>query len=85
VRALVLAAGDEAVYGAAKNDLIAELKLSHTVGGVSKLRLEQARIAEQREREHLRKFLAQFTMENYLHKVSEVKCVMGHSWQMTRA
>ena len=30
--------------GDTKGDLIAELKLSHTIGGVSKLRSEQVRI-----------------------------------------
>ena len=53
----------------AKNDLIAELKLSHNVGGVSKLRSEQQKIQEEQERAEYRRFLAQFTMENFLEKV----------------
>ena len=52
-----------------KNDLIAELKLSHNVGGVSKLRTEQAKYQEEIEKENYKKFLAQFTMENFLSKV----------------
>ena len=54
----------------AKNDLIAELKLSHNVGGVSKLRSEQQKMHEEQERAEYRRFLAQFTMENFLEKVS---------------
>ena len=54
----------------AKNDLIAELKMSHTVGGVSKLRTEQQKIQEEQEREQYKRFLAQFTMENFLEKVN---------------
>lgn len=54
----------------AKNDLIAELKLSQNVGGVSKLKHEQARLKKEAEREKKRKFLAQFTMENFLDQVS---------------
>ena len=54
----------------AKNDLIAELKMSHTVGGVSKLRSEQQKIQEEQEREQYKRFLAQFTMENFLEKVN---------------
>ena len=53
----------------AKNDLIAELKLSHNVGGVSKLRSEQQKMQEEQERAEYRRFLAQFTMENFLEKV----------------
>ena len=54
----------------AKNDLIAELKLSHNVGGVSKLRSEQQKMQEEQERAEYRRFLAQFTTENFLEKVS---------------
>ena len=53
----------------AKNDLIAELKLSHNVGGVSKLRSEQQKMQEEQERSEYRRFLAQFTTENFLEKV----------------
>ena len=53
----------------AKNDLIAELKLSHNVGGVSKLKSEQLRLQEEQERAEYKKFLAKFTMENFLEKV----------------
>ena len=53
----------------AKNDLIAELKLSHNVGGVSKLRSEQQKMQEEQERAEYRRFLARFTMENFLEKV----------------
>ena len=35
--------------GDTKGDLIAELKLSHTIGGVSKLRSEQVKIKFQRK------------------------------------
>jgi hypothetical protein len=52
-----------------KNDLIAELKLSHKSGGVSKLRQEQQRIQEEQEREKYKRFLEKFTMENFLEKV----------------
>ena len=54
----------------AKHDLIAELKMSHTVGGVSKLRSEQQKVQEEQEREQYKRFLAQFTMENFLEKVN---------------
>merc|ERR1712226_1101818 len=57
--------------GLAKNDLIAELKLSHNVGGVSKLRSEQQKMQEEHERAEYRRFLAQFTMENFLEKVPQ--------------
>ena len=60
----------KAPFKVAKNDLIAELKLSHNVGGVSKLRSEQQKMQEEQERAEYRKFLAQFTMENFLEKVS---------------
>ena len=53
-----------------KQDLIAELKMSHTVGGVSKLRSEQQKVQEEQEREQYKRFLAQFTMENFLEKVN---------------
>ena len=36
------AAGGKQLFKLAKSDLIAELKLSHNVGGISKLRSEQA-------------------------------------------
>merc|ERR1712141_542671 len=55
----------------AKNDLIAELKLSHNVGGVSKLRSEQQKMHEEQERAEYRRFLAQFTMENFLEKIPQ--------------
>ena len=54
----------------AKNDLIAELKLSHNVGGVSKLKNEQIKFQEEQERAEYKKFLSKFTMENFLEKVS---------------
>ena len=53
----------------AKNDLIAELKLSHNVGGVSRLKTEQQKFQEEQERQEYKKFLAKFTMENFLEKV----------------
>ena len=56
-------------FSDAKNDLIAELKMSHNVGGISKLRSEQQKIQEQHEQEQYKRFLAQFTMENFLEKV----------------
>ena len=52
-----------------KNDLIAELKLSHNIGGISKLKQEQQKIQEAQEREKYKRFLAKFTMENFLEKV----------------
>jgi len=55
-----------------KGDLIAELKLSHTIGGISKLRNEQQKAAEEIEKEQYRKFLAQFTAENFLKKIPAV-------------
>ena len=54
-----------------KNDLIAELKLSHNVGGVSKLRSEQQKLQDEAEKKRFKQFLAQFTMENFLDTVSE--------------
>ncbi len=57
------------LFKSAKNDLIAELKLSHNVGGVSKLKSEQARIQEEEDNRKFRRFLETFTPENYLHKV----------------
>ena len=44
--------------------------MSHTVGGVSKLRSEQQKVQEEQEREQYKRFLAQFTMENFLEKVN---------------
>ena len=69
--------------------MIAELKLSHTIGGISKLRSGQVtnktininksfhfitdhlqqKAAEEVEKEQYRKFLGQFTTENFLKKV----------------
>lgn len=43
--------------------------MSHTVGGVSKLRSEQQKLQEEHEKEQYKRFLAQFTMENFLEKV----------------
>jgi len=43
--------------------------MSHNVGGISKLRTEQQKIQEQHEQEQYKRFLAQFTMENFLEKV----------------
>ena len=63
----------------AKNDLIAELKLSHNVGGVSKLKSEQLRLQEEQERAEYKKFLAKFTMENFLEKVSRVDFSCNYS------
>lgn len=59
-------------FGSTKGDLIAELKLSHNVGGVSKLKYEQAKAQEEAEREQYKKFLAQFTAENFLKKIPGV-------------
>ena len=56
-----------------KNDLIAELKLSHNIGGISKLKQEQQKIQEAQEKEKYKRFLAKFTMENFLEKVSIFK------------
>lgn len=53
----------------AKNDLIAELKLSHNVGGVSKLKCEQQKLQEEQEKAEYRKFLSKFTAENFLEMV----------------
>ena len=44
--------------------------MSHNVGGISKLRTEQQKIQEQHEQEQYKRFLAQFTMENFLEKVT---------------
>eukprot|EP00090_Calanus_glacialis_P044778 TRINITY_DN8023_c0_g1_i4.p1 TRINITY_DN8023_c0_g1~~TRINITY_DN8023_c0_g1_i4.p1 ORF type:complete len:984 (-),score=275.70 TRINITY_DN8023_c0_g1_i4:1081-3648(-) len=52
-----------------KGDLIAELKLSHTIGGVGKLRSEQHKAQDEAEKEQYRKFLGQFTAENFLKKI----------------
>jgi len=52
-----------------KNDLIAELKLSHHVGGISKLKCEQQKHQEEIEKEQYQKFLSQFTMETFFEKV----------------
>ena len=62
--------GTKDVFKGAKNDLIAELKLSHNVGGISRLRSEQAKMQEEAERQKYAKFLSQFTAENFLDKVS---------------
>jgi hypothetical protein len=62
--------GVKAPFKLAKNDLIAELKASHNVGGVGKLRSEQQKMQEEQERAEYRRFLAQFTAENFLEKVS---------------
>ena len=58
-------------FGGAKNDLIAELKLSHNFGGISKLRQEQQKLLEEQEKEKYQRFLAKFTMENFLEKVKK--------------
>jgi len=55
--------------GETKGDLISELKLSHAVGGVGKLRSEQHKAQEEVEKEQYRKFLGQFTAENFLRKI----------------
>ena len=59
------------VFKGVKNDLIAELKLTHNVGGISRLRSEQAKMQEEAERQKYAKFLSQFTTENFLDKVSD--------------
>jgi len=56
-------------FAHAKHDLIAELKMSHDVGGVSKLRSEQQKAADEAEKAKFQRFLATFTQENYLDKV----------------
>jgi len=56
-------------FGETKGDLIAELKMSHNVGGVSKLKSEQAKAQEALEKEQYKKFLAQFTADNFLKKI----------------
>ena len=53
-----------------KNDLISELKLSHNLGGISKLKTEQQKEQEEQERKQYKQFLSQFTMENFLEKVN---------------
>ena len=62
--------GGKGGFKDAKNDLIAELKLSHHIGGISKLKCEQQRHQEEIEKEQYQRFLSQFTMENFLEKVS---------------
>jgi len=52
-----------------KGDLIAELKMSHNIGGVGKLKSEQAKATEEEEKEMYRKFLGQFTADNFLKKI----------------
>ena len=47
--------------------------MSHNVGGISKLRTEQQKIQEQHEHEQYKRFLAQFTMENFLEKVTTIR------------
>ena len=64
-------------FSDAKNDLIAELKLSHTMGGVSKLRLEQAKQQEEEEHRKFKRFLSTFTAENYLDRVPEIDAETG--------
>ena len=59
------------VFKVVKNDLIAELKLSHNVGGISRLRSEQAKMQEEAERQKYARFLSQFTTENFLDKVGD--------------
>ena len=69
----------------AKNDLIAELKLSHNVGGVSKLKSEQLRLQEEQERAEYKKFLAKFTMENFLEKVRQHIAILHPSFKKLSA
>jgi len=64
-------AAKKAYGGETKGDLISELKLSHTLGGVGKLRSEQAKAQEESEKEQYKKFLAKFTAENFLQKIPE--------------
>ncbi len=64
-------------FSDAKNDLIAELKLSHTMGGVSKLRLEQAKQQEEEEHRKFKRFLSTFTAENYLDRAPEIDAETG--------
>lgn len=52
--------------------------MSHTVGGVSKLRSEQQKLQEEHEKEQYKRFLAQFTMENFLEKVLLQQQQMQH-------
>lgn len=56
-------------FGSTKGDLIAELKLSHTAGGVSKLKSEQIKAQNELEKEKYKKFLEKFTPENFLSKI----------------
>ena len=69
-------------FSGAKNDLIAELKLSHTAGGISKLRQEQQRFREEQEKENYRRFLAKFTMENFLEKVRYLRPVCDQMMEL---
>merc|ERR1719357_216604 len=62
-------AAKKAFEGDTKGDLIAELKLSHTIGGVAKLRSEQQKAQEEAEKAQYKKFLAQFTADNFLKKI----------------
>ena len=71
-------------FSDAKNDLIAELKLSHTMGGVSKLRLEQAKQQEEEEHRKFKRFLSTFTAENYLDRVPEIDAETGEEIQQER-
>merc|ERR1719365_569068 len=68
---LLIPNANKGFSGDTKGDLIAELKLSHTIGGVGKLRSEQQKAQEELEKEQYRKFLAKFTAENFLKKTQQ--------------
>merc|ERR1719400_2100868 len=69
---LLIPGAKKAFGGDTKGDLIAELKLSHTIGGVGKLRSEQQKAQEELEKDQYRKFLGQFTAENFLKKIPSI-------------
>jgi len=66
---LLIPGAKKSFGGETKGDLIAELKLSHTIGGVGKLRSEQQKAQDELQKEQYRKFLGQFTAENFLKKI----------------
>jgi len=66
---LLIPNANKGFSGDTKGDLIAELKLSHTIGGVGKLRSEQQKAQEEAEKAQYKKFLAQFTADNFLKKI----------------
>lgn len=59
-----------------KQDLIAELKLSKDITGIKKLKVERVKMEEKQEKELVTEISRQFSIENFVEKVSHMRVVI---------